>query len=95
MTGKTVADLVNERGKTYGHPLDNFRDIETGHVVLNKCPDPEVRQALKMIWLKLCRLIATPDHQDSIDDIGGYAETINMIHSERARRKEKQHELDV
>jgi len=41
---------------------------------------------LGLIWLKMCRLIETPDHKDTIDDIAGYAETIHMIHAERKKR---------
>lgn len=80
--------LVVERGQHYGHPLDNFTDIDAANAVLDKCPDVAVRHALKMIWLKVTRLVETPNHQDSIDDIKGYAETINMIHAERKRRSE-------
>ena len=78
--------LVMDRGKHYGHPLDNFQDIHAAKTVIAKCEDVAVRHALEMIWLKVTRLVETPDHQDSIDDIKGYAETINMIHAERKRR---------
>lgn len=78
--------LVMDRGKHYGHPLDNFQDIHAAKAVIAKCEDVAVRHALEMIWLKITRLVETPDHQDSIDDIKGYAETINMIHAERKRR---------
>jgi len=80
-------ELVAEKGKVYGHPLDNFRDAQWGSAVIDKCKDDEVRFALNMIWLKICRLVETPDHKDTIDDIAGYAETIHMIHAERKRRK--------
>ena len=80
-------ELVTEKGKVYGHPLDNFRDAQWGSAVIDKCKDDEVRFALGMIWLKICRLVETPDHKDTIDDIAGYAETIHMIHAERKRRK--------
>lgn len=79
-------ELTAERGKVYGHPLDNFADVTWGKEVLSKCKDDEVRHALEMIWLKMCRLVHTPDHKDSIDDIAGYAEVIHMIHAERKRR---------
>jgi hypothetical protein len=75
--------ITGERGKSYGHPLNNFRRISSAREVLNECQDPEVRHALEMIWVKVCRLIETPDHADSIDDIAGYAETIRMIHDGR------------
>jgi len=80
-------ELVTEKGKVYGHPLDNFRDAQWGSAVIDKCKDDEVRFALSMIWLKICRLVATPDHEDTIDDIAGYAQTIHMIHAERKRRE--------
>ena len=80
-------ELVVEKGKVYGHPLDNFRDAQWGNTVIDKCKDDEVRFALSMIWLKICRLVATPDHKDTIDDIAGYAQTIHMIHAERKRRE--------
>jgi len=80
-------ELVTEKGKVYGHPLDNFRDAQWGNTVIDKCKDDEVRFALSMIWLKICRLVETPDHKDTIDDIAGYAQTIHMIHAERKRRE--------
>ena len=83
----STQELVAEKGKVYGHPLDNFRDAQWGSAVIDKCKDDEVRFALNMIWLKVCRLVHTPDHKDTIDDIAGYAETIHMIHAERKRRK--------
>jgi len=82
-----VQKLVVEKGKVYGHPLDSFADATWGKEVLSKCKDDEVRHALEMIWLKMCRLVRTPDHKDSIDDIAGYAEVIHMIHAERKRRR--------
>ena len=80
-------ELTEDRGKIYGHPLDDFNRVAKMKEALADCPDPEVRHALEMIAVKLCRLVQTPDHQDSIDDIKGYAETINMIHEERQHRE--------
>ena len=82
-----VAKLTTERGRQYGHPLDDFKRVSAGKEVLAACSDPEVRHALEMIWVKMCRLATTPTHVDSINDIAGYAETIHMIHAERKRRK--------
>ncbi len=80
--------LTEERGAVYGHPLDDFRRNAAAYEALDECKDVEVRHALSMVWVNVCRLVETPDHQDSIDDIKGYAETINMIHAERVRRGE-------
>lgn len=85
-TDTRVQELVAEKGKVYGHPLENFNNIAWGWNALEKCKDDEVRVALGLIWLKMCRLIETPDHKDTIDDIAGYAETIHMIHAERKKR---------
>jgi hypothetical protein len=79
-----LVGLTDERGSVYGHPLDDFANVEAASAVLAQCADPEVRHALRMIWLKVCRLVATPDHADSLHDIAGYARCIAMIHDERA-----------
>ena len=81
-----LADTLRDRGQIYGHPLDNFRNIAEGSKIIAQCPDVEVRVALDMIWVKVCRLLKTPDHIDSIHDIAGYAGTIEMLLSERKRR---------
>jgi len=41
--------------------------------VLAECPDEKARHALYEICVKVCRLIESPDHKDSWDDISGYA----------------------
>jgi len=71
--------LVEERGVVYGHPLEDFRRNAAIEEVIAECKDPEIRHAIRMVWVKCCRLIETPDHRDSIDDIKGYAETMHMI----------------
>lgn len=79
--------LTEERGKEYGHPLDGFADIAKIKEVISACKDPEIKHALDMMAVKMVRLIYTPDHADSIDDISGYAETMRMIHRERKARE--------
>ena len=78
-----VSGIIIDRGKDYGHPIKNFHRNAVAFGVISECKDPEVRHALFNIWAKCCRLIETPDHKDSIDDIEGYAKTIHMIHEER------------
>lgn len=79
-----IKKIVDERGAVYGHPIDSFRRIQAMKAVIRECRDVEVREALEMIAVKVARLIETPDHADTIDDICGYAETIRMIHEARA-----------
>ena len=71
--------LTQERGADYGHPADDFRRAAAMTAVIAECPHPLVRHALYMIAVKVARLIQSPDHLDSIEDIAGYARTITMI----------------
>lgn len=71
--------ITSDRGSVYGHPIINFSRIAHAEQIIAECPDPAVRHALNMIWVKVCRLIQTPDHLDSAIDIAGYARTICMI----------------
>ncbi len=82
--------ITDDRAPIYGHPSNNFRRISVAREVIGECKDPEVRHALDMIWVKVCRLIEPPDHKDSLDDIEGYAETIRMIHAEREVNRAKE-----
>lgn len=84
-----ITQLVEERGSVYGHPLDDFHRISAIEEVIAECKDPEIRHAIRMVWVKCCRLIETPDHEDSIDDIEGYAKTMHMVHAERKVRNIK------
>jgi hypothetical protein len=73
--------LATERGARYGHPTDNFARIWHLWQPILDAPnlESEQRVGLMMIALKLARLIQTPDDQDSIDDIVGYAATLQML----------------
>lgn len=68
-----VAETVTERRKGYGHPAENFRSIAIGWQEILKCEVTARQVALCMMWLKSCRLISQPDHEDSILDVHGYA----------------------
>jgi len=86
---EALAGAVNkERSAVYGHPLDDFGRGEGIAQIVNECPDPEVRYALRMIGTKIARLIQTPDHLDSVIDIGGWARTIVQVLDEREARDE-------
>lgn len=71
--------VTQDRGANYGHPADQFDRAQKMKDVIAECDDPLVREALEMIAVKISRLIETPDHLDSVIDIGGYARCIAMI----------------
>ena len=82
-----LATVTQERGEVYGGVLGNFERSARGAEMISACGDPAVRHALTMIWVKICRLIETPDHMDSAIDIAGYARTICMALDERKARE--------
>ena len=69
----SVVDTLEDRGKGYGSMRENHRRIAQqwsatmGHRVTAE------QAALMMCQLKISRLIETPDHEDSIHDLVGYA----------------------
>jgi hypothetical protein len=72
---KKTADVVKDRGQDYGSILDNHTRISRlWSVLLNTEVTPE-QVALYMIAVKQARLMETPNHEDSIQDILGYALT--------------------
>lgn len=66
-------DLIHgQRADDYGKAIDNFTRIArrwSEHLNVEVTPE---QVCLCMIELKLCRLIHTPDHEDSWIDIAGY-----------------------
>lgn len=78
--------LTAERGSVYGHPLDDFDRAVKLKEVVSGIKDPILRHAAEMICVKLARLIQTPTHRDSWDDIAGYARTATMVMDERSKR---------
>lgn len=75
--------VIQERGAIYGHPLDNFQRVAMMKMVVKDCSDPIVRHVLEMICVKVCRLVETPDHLDSLIDIAGYTRTVCMAIDKR------------
>lgn len=72
-------ELTTERAAHYGHPRENFRRIAHMTAVLSECQHPQARHALYEILVKVSRLIESPDHKDSWDDVQGYARTGKMV----------------
>jgi len=72
-------ELVAERGRAYGHPRPNHERIAALWSVILGTPVTAEQVALCMVQVKVSRLIQSPDHADSIDDIAGYAEVYRQI----------------
>lgn len=92
---KAVNPLDNplnaSRGNTYGHPRDHFPLTEhlfnswkTANAE-HGAPVPKgIYHAVYMVCDKLARLAATPTHEDSWLDVGGYANTALSILKDQA-----------
>lgn len=86
---KKASDIANEivngdRQKAYGHPYDDFSRIAQMtrpiiEAVVNGKLDGRLGHALYMQCVKICRLIETPNHEDSIVDNHGYINTYEMV----------------
>lgn len=71
--------LTDERGAVYGHPAVDFDRAARLKAVVAEVSDPRLRHALEMICVKMARLIQSPTHLDSWDDIAGYARCGRMV----------------
>lgn len=81
-------EIVNERGKNYGHPRDQFvcaeRMYEAWKERRSECEpmdtDEErcLRHAVYLILTKLSRAAHNPSHMDTWFDVKGYAECLMM-----------------
>ena len=91
--GNGTASLVEQRGRDYGHPLDNHQRIADFWTVrlrdkLKEGASIDPHEAAAMMRLvKESRLMQTPGHPDSLDDIDGYTEVERQIHDEVKRRQ--------
>jgi len=98
-----IQKLVEERGKSYGHPRDNFLLIhrmwklwveerqrhltETGAEPHRQ--EDALRHGVYMILTKLGRLATTIDHLDSLDDIQGYIDCMQQCLQKTSGRAER------
>ena len=92
-----ITELTEERGKDYGHPLDQFDT--TGQMFKlwekrrsgGKEIDPELENVLRHIAYltidKLVRSAENPHKQDNYDDIQGYSSLWEGCVEELEKRK--------
>ena len=74
---------LNSRGQHYGKVLENHNRIAKIWSIILGLDITEEQVALMMVGLKVARLIETPDHQDSILDIAGYAAVMSECVEEK------------
>jgi hypothetical protein len=74
-----VLRITQERGDIYGDFLTNHERIALGFTAIFGVPVTPRQAILAMDWVKTCRLIQSPDHQDSIDDKLGYTHGYDEI----------------
>ena len=78
---------LNSRGQHYGKVLENHSRIAKIWSVILGSDVTEEQVALMMVGLKVARLVETPDHQDSILDIAGYAAVMSECIEEKKTQK--------
>lgn len=94
-TKKPLLQRANEliggdRQKDYGGKLQNFSQIAmlwTGTFATKLAPGQAFTAedvALGMMQVKIARLAKSPDHEDSILDVAGYAGCYEAVQNERA-----------
>lgn len=79
------AVVTADRRDVYGDPQDTYRRVAALRTVVDECPDPQVREIIGMVAMKLVRLVQTPEHLDSWIDVAGYARTAAMLLDGRQR----------
>ena len=77
--------VTADRREVYGDPLDTYRRVAALRTVVDECSDPQLREIIGMVAMKLVRLVQTPDHLDSWVDVAGYARTAAMLLDSRQR----------
>jgi hypothetical protein len=76
---KNVDSTLDERGAVYGDPTPNHVRISRLWSVVLETEVTPAQAALCMALVKVARLVQTPDHEDSIHDLSGYAEVYRRI----------------
>jgi hypothetical protein len=83
--------LLEDRGGVYGPPITNHRRIASLWSTYLEHDVTPAQAAMCMALVKVARLIQTPDHADSVDDLAGYAECYRQILEAEAREGSGKH----
>ena len=70
---REMASIIDRRGKDYGHSRENFGRIAELWSTYKGVEFSREDVAVLFILAKVARLAQTPNHKDSLLDIGGYA----------------------
>ena len=87
---RAQATIEGERQQSYGDKLQNFSQIAMlwqGILAPQLSADSRITPelvALCMIAVKMARLSKSPDHEDSILDVAGYAGCYSILQTERS-----------
>jgi hypothetical protein len=74
-----AAGLVDgPRESDYGHPRDNFADIQIGWEVIFRGGITPAKVGLAMAWVKICRELHV-SKRDNLVDLAGYARTVEKV----------------
>lgn len=75
-------DVMQDRGKIYGHPKINQGRIAARLSSLFDFPVADYEAALAMVEVKLARITETPSHADSYIDAIAYLAIALELHTE-------------
>jgi hypothetical protein len=82
-----ASDLINgQRAKDYGDALEMHRRIAAGWAEILGVDVAPAQVALCMAWLKIARLVETPDHYDSFVDLVAYGALAAEIQSRNPKQ---------
>lgn len=81
MTGRsdTVSEVIDERVKVYGDPIETFVRIAQVWSGIIGCQVNPVDVPLMLIGMKVVRTQVTPDYSDNSDDIEGYLDIFRQV----------------
>jgi hypothetical protein len=75
-------DIIQDRGKVYGHPSINFARQSARFACLLDYPITDAQAALLMVEVKLARITESPSHVDSYIDAIAYLSLALQLQTE-------------